>query len=233
MKITRNNYKTIFAKISQIGIINTIRINFSYFKFKDAVKFPIIASRNLKIRKLGGKVKIFNLTTGCVQIGFDEISIFGCQKERAIWDVHPEGNILFEGTAKFGNGCRICVMDRGRLVIGTTFYATAKTTFICRNEIRIGKDAFFSWEILIMDSDFHPIYDNNGKCLNNNEAIVISDKVWVCCRSTILKGTKLPSGTIIAAGSVVNKKIDSPNSMYGGVPCRLLRTNVLWDYDFK
>lgn len=43
----------------------------------------------------------------------------------------------------------------------------------------------------------------------------------------ILKGVTIGVNAIIAAGSLVNKDV-SANSLYGGVPAKLIESNVLW-----
>ena len=228
MKISGNNFKIELLRICQIGIINTLRLNFGYFPFREAVKFPILAGKNLKIRRLKGVVEILNPKTGCVKIGFDSVGIFDYQKERAIWELHDGGRVVFEGVAKIGNACRICVMGGGVLIIGDDSQIMAKTTLLCSHDIRIGRECLFSWEIMIVDSDLHPVFDNNGTLLNKTDRLVIGDRVWIGCRATILKNSQIPSGAIIGAGSLVNSKLDIPNSMYGGVPCRLLKSDVCW-----
>lgn len=229
MKITGDNFKIILNKVRQIGVINTIRLNFKYLSFRKAVKFPILAGRNLKIKRLKGEVEILNPKTGCIKIGFDHLGgIFDYQKERAIWEVRNGCRVVFEGEAKIGNGCRICVVDGGSLFIGDSFEVAAKTTLLCSHDIRIGRECLFSWEIMIVDSDLHPVYDNNGTLLNKTDRLVIGDRVWIGCRATILKNSQIPSGAIIGAGSLVNSKLEIPNSMYGGVPCRLLKSDVCW-----
>lgn len=47
---------------------------------------------------------------------------------------------------------------------------------------------------------------------------------WVGASATILSGVTIGSSTVIAANSVVNINCDS-ESVYGGVPCKLLKRN--------
>ena len=44
--------------------------------------------------------------------------------------------------------------------------------------------------------------------------------------STILKGTELGEGCIVAAGSLVNGKY--PHTLMGGVPAKVIRTEVYY-----
>lgn len=51
----------------------------------------------------------------------------------------------------------------------------------------------------------------------------IHDNVWIGCKTTILCGTEINSGTAIGANSVVTKNIE-PNSVYAGTPARRIRS---------
>ena len=52
--------------------------------------------------------------------------------------------------------------------------------------------------------------------------VVINEDVWIGCGCRILSNVVIGSRSIIAAGAVVNKSIDS-NSIYGGIPARLIK----------
>lgn len=79
-----------------------------------------------------------------------------------------------------------------------------------------------------MDTDFHRIYDMKREILNNPRPIIIGENVWVGCRATILKGSNVPDGSIIASGALVAGDLKEINGMYGGVPAKLLRSGVKW-----
>lgn len=54
------------------------------------------------------------------------------------------------------------------------------------------------------------------------QSITIGDGVWIGARSTILPGVSIGAGSIIAAGSIVDKPVGS-NELWGGVPARLIK----------
>lgn len=65
--------------------------------------------------------------------------------------------------------------------------------------------------------------------LEITKPIVIEDDVFIGFRSIILPGVKIGKGSIIGAGSVVNKDIP-PNTLAVGVPCRAIKsTNELYE----
>lgn len=53
--------------------------------------------------------------------------------------------------------------------------------------------------------------------------IVIKNGSWIGARVTILPGVTVGEGCIIAAGSVVTKDC-LPNTMYGGVPAKFIKS---------
>ena len=57
----------------------------------------------------------------------------------------------------------------------------------------------------------------------------IGDKVWIGCRTTILKGSVIPDGCVIGAGSLVTGKIFSPNTIIIGSPAKSVRTIDGWE----
>lgn len=94
----------------------------------------------------------------------------------------------------------------------------------------IGKDCMFSHDVTIMTSDHHIIYDiNSHERINNSKSIYIGDHVWIGQKATILKGTKIDSGSIIGASTVISRKEIENNSIYAGNPSRKIKSNVFWD----
>ncbi|NOQ24382.1 MAG: acyltransferase [Bacteroidales bacterium] len=55
--------------------------------------------------------------------------------------------------------------------------------------------------------------------------IVIEDDVWIGAGSIILAGVTIKKGSVIAAGSIVNKDIDA-YSIYGGVPAKKIKSRL-------
>ncbi|ROC31254.1 hypothetical protein C4Z35_010015 [Klebsiella pneumoniae subsp. pneumoniae] len=86
-----------------------------------------------------------------------------------------------------------------------------------------------SWDVLVMDTDFHKIYNQQNEVINQDREVIISDNVWIGCRALILKGSAIPSGSIIGAGSVVSSRCKFDNALYAGVPALKLKDNIKWN----
>lgn len=52
--------------------------------------------------------------------------------------------------------------------------------------------------------------------------------MWICSDVKVLKGSNIPSYSIIGANSVVNKYLSTEYAMYVGCPARQIKSNVDW-----
>lgn len=94
----------------------------------------------------------------------------------------------------------------------------------------IGDTCLFATNIVIRNADPHLIYScETGRRLNTSKSIYIGDHVWVGQSVTILKDTKIDSGSIIGANSTVSGKKIPNNTIWAGNPCRQVKENVFWD----
>ena len=160
-----------------------------------------------------------------MRIGFSRNSIVDHKAVHTIWD--NSGNIIFEGKASIGVGAKLVV--HGTLKCGDNFAINGDTSIIVNKNIVFGNDCLLSWGSLIMDTDFHPVYDFSNNRMNEDKEIKIGNHCWIGCNVLIKKGTVLPDGAIVAAGSVVSKEIDEPNSII--VNNSMLKKDCYWRMD--
>lgn len=135
--------------------------------------------------------------------------------------IFNRGGEIITDNCQFYDGVRLEVGKGAVLRIGNGTYLNRNTLVVAEKLVEIGKNCRIAWDVVIMDSDLHPI---EGRPFVN-KAVKIEDGVWIGCRSIILKGVHLGEGTIIAAGSVVTKDIPS-YSIAAGVPARVLSKYV-------
>lgn len=205
----------------------SIYFNVKYFGIKDGIRLPILLSHNVKFIKLNGDIEILDkLKMGMIKIGFGNVGIFDKRRSKTLLELN--GQIIFNGRADIGHGSKLCV--NGILTIGNRFKITAESSIICYERITIGDDCIFSWENLIMDTDLHKVYDENNNYVNPNKEILIGNKVWVGCRCTILKGTTLTNGIVVAAGSLINKTFFDQNTVLAGNPAKVVKNDINWSY---
>ena len=130
---------------------------------------------------------------------------------------------IVNGDFNVHTGGFISINKNAKLELGSG-YMNNNSEIICFKSIRIGNNVAISKGVIIRDSDNH--------CLNDNvdmitQSIEIGDHVWIGMGAMILKGVKIGSGAVIAAGAVVNKNV-SPKCLVGGVPAKIIKTNVEW-----
>jgi len=207
--------------------IKTIYFNLKYLPFNQAIKLPILISSKLCLKACSGKIYIdAPIKTGMIQIGFGNIGLFDKKKSRSIWEV--SGNVRFNGECHIGHGTKIMVGVNGNLAFGKNFLVTAESEIACFNHVEFGDNCLLSWDILIMDTDFHSIIDEMGNVLNPNKPVIIGNKVWIGCRCLVLKGTVIPNNCVIGANTTVKSQLDTENALYAGNPCKMLKQNISW-----
>lgn len=212
--------------ILKINPFKTLIFNFHYFKFKDAIHAPIMIGWHVKTIKMKGEI-VLNCKTrrGLINIGYQLLGTRHPASSPTTWEV--DGKIIVNGHCEIGGGSHISV--GGTLTIGDNLTITGNSSIICKNDIAIGSDCLMSWEVLLMDTDFHNIYDEAGKLSNVDKPISIGNNVWIGCRSTILKGSSIPDGAVIAATSTISRKLQVNNCIYGGSRGGdRLKENVYW-----
>lgn len=127
-------------------------------------------------------------------------------------------------------GTRISCQKNALIQLGNQFNVTGKTTLLAAQKIVFGDNCLISWDVLVMDTDFHPIYSSGGNRINPDKAIFVGDKVWVGCKVTVLKGANIASGSVIGANSKVSGALKTENAIYAGEPLTLKREQIRWDY---
>lgn len=202
-----------------------MRFNLYYFGLEGIHCYALI-SKSVIYGSVRGSVELDKKFFGAIQIGFASVNIFDSKFERSVWS--NSGNIVFHGKVFLGQGTRIT--NSGNLEFGENTVITANTSLVCAKHIAFGSENQVSWDCLIMDTDLHPIFqkEEENKQLNYPQDIIFGDKVWIGCRSTILKGTTVKSGCIVAAGSLLaNQKCEVENSIVSSQK-RVIKKDIVW-----
>ncbi len=206
------------------GIPKSIYVNFRLLPFKEAIRLPIIVSRKTILSSLSGSVSLAKVKTGIVRIGFGNVELIDYDYQRTI--LYIKGHIHFEGKTKIGLASRIMV--HGQLRLGEGFLLSGNGTIICNHKITIGDNSSIAWETLLMDTDEHPIYDNDKNILNPDKPIYIGNDVWIAARCVLLKGAYIGDGCIVGANSLITKKFDVEKSVIAGNPARVIKQAITW-----
>ena len=209
------------------SIPKTLRFNFHYFPFATALKLPVVVSHYTYLRELHGKVELpEKVETAMVKIGFGDVGHYDRKRSRGIWQV--TGTVSFGGKASIGHGSKLSV--RGDLKLGAGFNMTAESTIVCAKEITFGNDCLMAWDVLVMDTDEHPLYNKDNKRINPDRPIVVGNHVWIGCKCVLLKGAEIPNDTVLAAGTLLKSAFTGEQQVIGGNPPTILKRDVCWEH---
>jgi acetyltransferase-like isoleucine patch superfamily enzyme len=86
------------------------------------------------------------------------------------------------------------------------------------NRVLMGQRVSFHSQNHRFDDPARPIRDQGV----TSKRIIVGDDCWLGAGSIILSGVEIGPGSVVAAGSVVNRSF-GPNSVLAGVPARLIR----------
>lgn len=203
--------------------------NFYILPFKQAVHLPILISPNSRIKISRGGVQMNGkICPAMIQIGYNNVGTIDSKRDKTIIEIAKGGKLICNNRIKIGSGCKLSIGKSGCIDCKGILNVTARSTFISHKRITFGDNVLISWDCLFMDTDFHKIFDN-GNEINSPSEIIIGNNVWIGCRATILKGSEISDGCVIGAGSLINKVLETGNSIYAGTPSKLLKKDILWE----
>ena len=165
-------------------------------------------------------------TDGLVSVGMQELGLVH-KYDRTLINVEGNGKLEFTSTCSIARGCRIVVGPKAVARFGQGVTGT-DVSFIIMNGLEVGDGFLIAWGTKMMDDDFHEL-DYAGKQDKKDKRIIIGDHVWIGTNVTVLSGSRIPSGCVVAAGSVVTRAFDQENCLIGGNPAKVIKENITWD----
>lgn len=159
-------------------------------------------------------------------LGINQVNIKRSKvKPCTLW-LDEDSKLICKGNFTMYEGSSIVVLKGGYLELGNQSYIN-ESLIQCASTIKIGNDCAIAGDVLIQDTDFHAVLDENGKEKIYTKPITIGNHVWICAKATILKGVTIGDGAIVAAGAVVTKDVPS-NTIVAGNPAKVIRENIQW-----
>lgn len=120
--------------------------------------------------------------------------------------------------------CHLTIIGDGCIVLGEHVGLNG-TTITARKKITIGDNTMIGPNTIIVDHDGHAAWPPSERWAKSGVVaeVVVENDVWIGMNCTILKGVKIGSGSIIAAGSVVISDV-APASLYAGNPAKKIKS---------
>lgn len=205
----RKNYKKLF----KVSIIKFIYYNFFCRKIVRKGKGFLMPYRHC----------VINLAKGAEIIIHDgnfTVNYFAPagSKSEAYVKMGKGAKLEITGWAALCYKSTIEIHENAIVTIGSAYINTG-AVILAAKKITIGNGVLISREVFIFDSDHHPIIDSDGKQVNLPRPVEIEDHVWLGLKCILLRGSRIGTGAIIAAGSVVGGKIKA-GTMASGNPAR-------------
>lgn len=127
------------------------------------------------------------------------------------------------GLVKIGRGCTLKIGENFTSTGGMKFHLSESS------DISIGDNCMFGIDVNIYNHDYHPIFSiDSGERINKSNSVFLEDNIWLANKTTILKGVRIESGSVIGIGAIVSKDIPS-NSIAVGNPATVVKSGIKWN----
>jgi len=215
-----------FEQLYRTSLWKTLWVNFSLLPVKQAWRLPFFVAHGVEIQSLKGSAEVALNRPNVVQIGYHRVGVISRHVPTVL---EIKGKWIVDGRAFLGHGSGISVIEGGCLHFGDGFQITSSSRIVCKKFIRIGKNVLCSWDATIMDTDLHHVSDAEGNDLNPDQEITIGNDVWIGLGALIVKGSRIPDGSVVGARCLTNKRLEEDNAIYVGSPAQCIRSGIRWE----
>jgi acetyltransferase-like isoleucine patch superfamily enzyme len=141
--------------------------------------------------------------------------------------VTGNGTLELQPGAVIRQGARIFVGDGATLTVAPGAVIGIRNTVNVTTGLSIGRRSELSWDVEIMDTDFHTITRPDGSTAQRSAPVVIGEHVLIGARAVVLKGVTIGDGAIVAAAAVVTKDVPA-YTVVAGNPARVVGEVADW-----
>lgn len=220
----------------RFNLLKTIWLNFRTLPFRKACKLPIFLYGAWNLRSLQGNIIINSdrVSSGMIKLGLNWAGYVTTSSSTLT--LLANSKMVINERVRISQGVQICLYQNSELYLGYNSHLGDGVKVICAKKITIEQNSEITWECQILDHGSHYILDKgNGQVRRIIKPVKISSNCWIGNRSTIMPGTSLPSNSIVASNSLLNKDYISMGikeyTLMGGIPARVLKENVMRIYN--
>lgn len=207
-------------------LVPSLWFNFKYLPFRQAVRLPILLYKPTFL-KLKGSVII---DSNSIQFGMIKLGIFtSAVYPNSGITIKIEGSLIFKGTCHIGNDTYLISGKHGKIVIGDDLRITGGVKMVSECGMTFGKHARLGWGCVIIDTNFHPLYNMVSKKFKKAFGpINIGDNNWFGMNCLIMPGVCTPEYCIFGARTIITRGGHyEPYCVHGGSPVKVLSRNVM------
>ena len=139
-------------------------------------------------------------------------------------NLHVGKNVIIDAYTMIHCGGYEWSNGKGYVDIGDNVYIGPHCVLFGAGEISIGSDVLISPGVVITSHQHS--YRVPKMLMRKQETrfgkVIIHSNVWIGANATILPDVKIYTGSIVAAGAVVNKEVP-PYTMVGGIPAKKIK----------
>lgn len=111
------------------------------------------------------------------------------------------------------------------------FSVNAGSAIICAKEMNFGEDVMMGRNIIIYDSDFHQMIDEDGFISNFAKKVTIEDHVWLVNNIVVLKGVTIGKNSLISSFVTVKKDVPPFSVVSNGTKNSIHEFKGCWSRD--
>lgn len=212
------------------NIFSTFFFNFHYLPVKQAIKLPILLYKP-HFRAMKGKIIVdAPIKTGMIILGQNMVGVY--PNNGFNWE-NNGGTVIFKGSFLLGNDSFLSFGENTLVEFGDDFRSNAGLKLVSNVGVKFGKSTRVGWGTLIMDTNFHCLYDIVNKCYKKSSGVIeIGDYNWFGTQCKIMHSVKTPERCIFGMGTTVTRNCEMKSyCVMGGSPVRVLSENVMRDYE--
>lgn len=181
----------------------------------------VVVGRRFQVKGLGRiETRQGRLMLGTRFYGFADPRMGGLLRVR--------GSLQIKGIVTIAHGNRWDIGPMAVVSINDGSYFSPMTKVVISSGLTVGKDCGIAWDCQLLDDDQHPLAQLGAASPPTAAAIDIGDHVWIASRVTILKGTRIGDGCVIASGATVRGDFSESGCLIAGAPARVIRRGIAW-----
>ena len=216
------------AILKEASLLQTLYVNLRLFPLRTALKLPVLC---------GPRCDIGGLRRGAVVLTDPP------RPGLVVWGITPSPRFSVKGMWTFirfsRKGCLTCgagfivrggasLVVAGKMTCGRDVLINQRAMVSCQKQIDIGDHVRVGWDVQMLDSDCHLVYNENKRRISvPYRPIRIGRNVWLASRVNVGKGAVVPDYSIVGRGAFINKDfsdVTTRGNLFVGVPAALRAT---------